>query len=547
MIGKKVTLMNSPLDHKRTERNTLKLMLQSTEFLTYIGSPLRMIFQTYQRNEFIQSKETETIMRWVLDYFETYHKAPQFDIESVVWRECDKIKRNEPIMAELLEALVQSICDEIEEEDIEYNAKAQWDITKEYFNIRRAAILSKDLEYGVQSIDTEYIDEALQRFQGTEATTSKITSMLEDEDLVDRAFAQKSEPLLELPGAVGELLNRHMVPGGFLSLLGAEKRGKSWILLYLQMMAAAQRVPTLQFHCGDMTEEDVTARVGIYLTRRSNDMDYCGEIAMPVLDCAKSQSGECTGTGLVWPNQENPGERKSRNKDKAEAEPDAIWDLDSIRGLLKDNKNYTPCTECRRNGTRDYKGTVYWKLRPKIDPLTAFDQKEAYKDFIERHRLSKLARPLMAEYPTFVLSISEMRAILEERKAAGNLPKIVLIDYADLLRQESKDPRLSAHMIWGGLRGLASEFGILIVTVTQTNKEGLMTQLLDESNFSESKTKNAHVTALFGLNQTPKEKEMGILRINTILARGAKFNKRRAVAVLQCLEIGQPIMGSYWT
>ena len=539
--------MNNPLDHKRTERNTLKLMLQSTEFLTYISSPLKMVFATYQRSEFIQSKEIEIIMRWVLEYFQKYHKAPQFDIESIVWRECDKIKRNEPVQAELLEALVQSICDEIDDEDVEYNAKAQWDITKEYFNMRRAALLARDLDHAVQSIDEDYIKESMQRYRGTESTTSKITSILEDEDLVDRAFAQKSEPLLELPGAIGELLNRHMVPGGFISFLGAEKRGKSWILLYLQMMAAAQRIPTIQFQCGDMTEEDVAARVGIHITRRSNDKDYCGEIAVPILDCAKSQSGECTGAGLVWPNQQNPGERKSRNKDKAEPEPDAVWDLDSIKRVLKDNPHYEPCTECRRNGSRDYRGAVYWKLRAPVHPLTAPDQKKAYKEFIDRHRLSKLARPLMSEYPTFALSITEIKAILEECRAAGALPKIVLIDYADLLAQESKDPRLSAHMVWGGLRGLASEFGVLFITVTQTNKEGLLTQLLDETNFSESKTKNAHVTALFGLNQTPKEKEMGVLRINTILARGAKFNKRRAVAVLQCLEIGQPIMGSYWT
>ena len=538
--------MNSPLDHKRTERNTLKLMLQSTEFLTYINGPLQMIFKTYQRSEFIQSKEIETIMRWVLEYFSKYQKAPYFDIESIVWRECDKIKRNDPVQVELLEALVQSICDEIEDEEIEYNAKAQWDITKEYFNIRRAAILAKELQHAVESIDTEYIGEAMQRFSTTEASTSKITSILQDEDLVDRAFAQKSDPILKLPGALGELLNRHMVPGGFISFLGAEKRGKSWMLLYLQMMAAAQRIPTLQFHCGDMTEEDVAARVGVYLTRRSNDEDYCGELAIPMLDCAKSQSGECTGKGLVWPGQNNPGERKSRNKDKSESEPEAIWDIESIKTVLRDNPTYEPCTECRRNGNREYRGAVYWKLRKPVDPLTAHDQKQAYKEFIQRHKLSEASYPLMAEYPTFGLSITELKAILEERRNAGKLPKIVFIDYADLLEQESKDPRLSAHTVWGALRGIASEFGILIITVTQTNKEGLITQLLDETNFSESKTKNAHVTALFGLNQTPKEKEMGILRINTILARGAKFNKRRAVAVLQCLEIGQPIMGSYW-
>ena len=61
-------------------------------------------------------------------------------------------------------------------------------------------------------------------------------------------------------------------------------------------------------------------------------------------------------------------------------------------------------------------------------------------------------------------------------------------------------------------------------------------------NFSESKTKNAEVTAMIAMNQTKEQKEDNILRLDMLAVRdGAKPPE---VRILQCLEIGKPYITS---
>lgn len=546
--------MSKELENKYLERDLLLTMIVSTEFLTYIREPLNLAFKQYQKNEFIRSKEIELIMRWVLQYFDSYGKAPLHDMQDLVESKSARLRLTEPNLADLIEALVETLSLEWENKDErEINAQAKWDIAREYFALRRADILSRELEIGVDNLDTEFIDEALQRHSKTESSSSKITDFLNDEGLTKRAHEQRAEPLIKFPGAFGQMVNRHMIPGGFVSFLGSEKRGKSWTLLYTQMMATRNRIPTLMLQCGDMSDEDVDIRTGIHLTRRSNDKAYCGRLFVPVYDCAKNQDGSCAGKGLVWPGKDNGGDSESepKSKGKKQSNGKGVTSLADIEWLLKENKGYEPCQECRRDETknRDYKGAVYWTIREPVEPLTWQEHFRAKQEFIQTHRLNETTTPLMVNYAADELTVSEIRSILERLKNAGRMPRILIIDYMDLIRAEkyTNDFRNAQYDIWKAMRGLAKEYGILIVTATQANAASYVSDLLDESNFSEDKRKNGLVTALFGLNQTPREKEQGVMRINTILAREGYFDKRKTVSVLQCLQMGQPILGSYWT
>jgi DNA-binding NarL/FixJ family response regulator len=61
-------------------------------------------------------------------------------------------------------------------------------------------------------------------------------------------------------------------------------------------------------------------------------------------------------------------------------------------------------------------------------------------------------------------------------------------------------------------------------------------------NFSESKTKNAEVTAMIAMNQTKEEKEMNILRLDALATRDGVTPPE--IKILQCLEIGRPYIRS---
>jgi len=98
------------------------------------------------------------------------------------------------------------------------------------------------------------------------------------------------------------------------------------------------------------------------------------------------------------------------------------------------------------------------------------------------------------------------------------------------------------------LRGLNQETNSLLITATQADADAYKQNTLRLSNFSEDKRKYAHVTAFYGLNQDSggREKNLGLMRINELILREDKFDMNRQVTVMQALNIGRPIITSYW-
>jgi len=82
---------------------------------------------------------------------------------------------------------------------------------------------------------------------------------------------------------------------------------------------------------------------------------------------------------------------------------------------------------------------------------------------------------------------------------------------------------------------------------TQADAKSYETHTLKLSNFSEDKRKYGHCTAFFGLNQDKngREKKIGLLRINELIAREGRFDAASTVTVLQSLDQGRPFIGSY--
>jgi hypothetical protein len=50
---------------------------------------------------------------------------------------------------------------------------------------------------------------------------------------------------------------------------------------------------------------------------------------------------------------------------------------------------------------------------------------------------------------------------------------------------------------------------------------------------------------MYALNQTAEEKRIGILRIGELVIRDDEFDWKRQVKILQCLQRGRPLIGSY--
>lgn len=154
-------------------------------------------------------------------------------------------------------------------------------------------------------------------------------------------------------------------------------------------------------------------------------------------------------------------------------------------------------------------------------------------------------------HPSSTLSISQVRTQLDMwERIEGFLPDVIIFDYADIMASEKHAPKEFRHQEnekWKGLRALSQERHALVLTASQSDADGMSRETLRMANFSEDMRKLAHVTAMYGLNQTLEEKRKGLMRVNEIVVREGDFDSGRTVTVLQALQVGRPVLKSFWT
>lgn len=526
------------------ERQIVIGAIVSTE---YLG----MITHAYDR-KYILSDHLRYIMDWCVKYYTEHDKAPGKNIQMIFERQKETIADKD--MADNIEATLDNLSQDWEGLGDEFNPKYMADKAIEYFKIRSFAILGEELMYASESYDAQAGDEILYNYHKIDTNQSDAVRPLNCESLWQASLNKTQEPLFTLPGALGRMMNWHLAPGGFIAFMGPEKRGKSWYLMEMAVRACMSHVPTVIFQAGDMDNEDLTLRLAIRLCGKSDKEHYCGHMLVPCLDCRANQDDSChemdrtSKYGLVMPQEverpENASRRKKSKGGMNVIRTQNIWKDKSFtpEQIMEANPDYEPCSVCKNK--RNFRGAMYWKVRPECEPLTEADIKRAFTKRMKAWRTD----PVVLSYPTNTLTVSKIKMELDKlERGRGFTPKCIIIDYADIMAADNTrmDFRHQQSAIWAGLRGLALERNALVITATQADAASYDQYTLELHNFSEDKRKYSHVTGIFGLNQTKEEKLMGCLRINTLLARNEDYSRLDTVTVIQCLQIGNPLIGSF--
>ncbi len=148
----------------------------------------------------------------------------------------------------------------------------------------------------------------------------------------------------------------------------------------------------------------------------------------------------------------------------------------------------------------------------------------------------------LSNHPNSSINIEQIRATCLAWAMSGWSPDVVVIDYADILAPVNghADTRDQINETWKRMRRLSQELHCCVVTATQADAASYRAAVLDMSNFSEDKRKLAHVTAMFGLNQTQSEKAQQIQRLNSLVVRDSDFVTDKVVFVANCLRLGNP-------
>ena len=167
------------------------------------------------------------------------------------------------------------------------------------------------------------------------------------------------------------------------------------------------------------------------------------------------------------------------------------------------------------------------------------------REALLRINMGRTVSPLkLSVHPNTTLTVAMLEAKLEQwRRELGWVPGVVVVDYADILAPDIKgDTRDQIDDTWRRLKGVSQKYRCCVITATQTNRESAAAVTLQRVHVSEDKRKFAHVSAMFGINQTPQEKAAQVFRLNCLALRNGGFNELHCVAVAGCPQVYRPMM-----
>jgi hypothetical protein len=119
------------------------------------------------------------------------------------------------------------------------------------------------------------------------------------------------------------------------------------------------------------------------------------------------------------------------------------------------------------------------------------------------------------EYPTQTATVENLRSYTENMRRSGFFPEFIIVDYADLLRSDTKytEKRHEHSHIYETIRGWAVEDELPIWTATQANRGSLSKTQVTVADISEDFGKAMIADVIVGLCQSKKEKENQEMRL----------------------------------
>lgn len=194
--------------------------------------------------------------------------------------------------------------------------------------------------------------------------------------------------------------------------------------------------------------------------------------------------------------------------------------------------------------------------------LTGFDRELLKRPFLEdpKHQqvlAKKLAKfhfrnnLFVKSFSTRSLTINGLRAYLDSLERIHRfVPDLLILDYADLMKVDTNNLRISLGALYADLRGVAVERNIALATASQANRAGAGARLITETEVAEDFSKIAISDCVISHNQTKAEKALGLARLFVTNSRNEE--DKFAVLLSQSYPLGQfvlesaPILSDYW-
>lgn len=459
----------------RLERQLLIALIVSKDFLSQAAPVLDKELPSIQDIPLFR-----LIADWCMAFWDEYNDAPRAHIETIYHSWAD----NENPEEELADS-VYDLLDDLSgqyEQAADMNIAFLLDRLSEFLTKRKLQGLHEELDGLLSRGDAKSAGEVVQNYRTVELGLSAGIDPLNDDAAWRRAFRERGESLVELPGDAGKFFNEALARDSLVTIQAPEKRGKTFWLLELATRALRQRRKVAVFEVGDLSESQIMLRLGVRLAGIPLSKRYLKGVRVP--DSIK------------------------RDRESEELSCELSYkELDFKNSLtLKDVND----------------------ARARFKRACGLPNSKSYIEF--------------SVHPNSSINVRGIEAILDQWATEKQfVPDVIVIDYADILAVESerKESRDQVNDTWKALRRLSQERHALVLTATQANAQSYGAGTQSMKHFSNDKRKLAHVTGMFALNQTDDEKEAQVMRLNWIVLREAEFNIKRCLFVGNCLALGR--------
>ncbi len=151
---------------------------------------------------------------------------------------------------------------------------------------------------------------------------------------------------------------------------------------------------------------------------------------------------------------------------------------------------------------------------------------------------------IIKAFPTGGLTVPALTAYLDMlEQSSGFVPDMLIVDYPDLMRVDTKNYRIDLGAIYRDLRGVAVERNIGVLCASQSNRTGASAKLITDIHAGEDFSKIATADTVLTYTQTVFEREMGLARIFVSNSRVGDKD-RFIVLISQAYLVGQFVLSS---
>lgn len=517
-----------------TERKITIGMVISTEFLKRIEPIIDL--------SWVLSKEAKTIMSWCLEHYKKFEEAPGELMEEIYTKKLASGKIPDST-ADMLEEILEDLSEEYDREqfNVDYLFKEQ---AIPYCKACKLKDYIQEIEDDIDDGKLVDAEAKLSTYTPVEEFTSKGVVPLSSPEMVRAAFESAGTPLFNLQGrsqGYGHMADLNMVRQGFVVYLAPNKSGKTFQLMKNVLRAAKQGCNVAFFQAGDMSEEQMNRRMAISASGRSDQERYCQPLYVPQIDCYYNLCGECD---LKWREGGVDADHPFEGEDRKTILTD--YSLSDYIDAFKEFPNHKPCYRCRlrKELQRHYVGAHWYRYRPEVQPISW----KFVWHLMERKYHQIFRRIRLFSYSNSTLTMSLIYRELEILERQGFFADMCVVDYMDILEPDwdtkTMAPRDQENVKYKRGRKLSQDKNFLFMSASQSDTPGFDAPFLGRKNFSEDRRKLDHVTAMYGINMTEREKKKGIARINDIVGRDVEGGKY--VHILHRLQMGQPVINSFY-